>query len=193
MDREFDEPLFLNTCPACGETWLLPVDLGQEFACMMATGLSCAGPLSSSAEALPPEVAGCRPGEAAEARPARAELLCQVLEKHLGVLEAAELLTSYGLAPPSDGELAALSTELRCRRAERGAEQRAAIARAQGSIRKSQQRYVDGKLVEVARGSKYVVEPRESGEERAKTSCSIAILGGRGKPSRTAKKKGPVS
>eukprot|EP00443_Scrippsiella_acuminata_P063960 CAMPEP_0115560552 /NCGR_PEP_ID=MMETSP0271-20121206/100532_1 /TAXON_ID=71861 /ORGANISM="Scrippsiella trochoidea, Strain CCMP3099" /LENGTH=452 /DNA_ID=CAMNT_0002994641 /DNA_START=72 /DNA_END=1430 /DNA_ORIENTATION=+ len=48
QESEGMQDLFLNTCQSCGETWLLPVDLGEEFMCKEA-GKPCGTEASQTA------------------------------------------------------------------------------------------------------------------------------------------------
>lgn len=192
------DDLFLNSCVRCGETWLLPLDFGEEFDCMDA-GKPC-GPQAAQAALASFELdfRGGPGGVAApEGRPppalVRSQLLCQILAKSLGAFEAADLMTRHGFEPPREGELTALEAELRAKRTERARALRAQARSTEGDHRKKAQRYLEGKLVDVAKGTKFLVEPKETAEQRAKTSVSISIVGSRSKPIHDAKKKGPVS
>jgi len=121
----------------------------------------------------------------------RESLLRQALAQHLTELDTSKLLLHHGLEPPQRGELEGLKARRRQEEAERASRREA--SREAGS--KKPQRFVDGAPVEVQRGTEYLVQSKESNEERQKTSCSIAILGSRSKPSRdpSEKKKGPRS
>lgn len=125
----------------------------------------------------------------------RIKLLTRVLGEGMAALEAADLLLEHGLDPPCSGELEELRVSLQEKRAQQAAEARVRARQAQdGSKVRKPQRYLDGKLVEVQKGTRYLVEPKETLEQKKTTSVSIPILGSRAKPSRdTPKKKGPQS
>jgi len=152
------DDLFLNSCGRCGETWLLPLDFGEEFDCMDA-GKPC-GPQAAQAALASFELdfrGGPGGAAASEGRPppapVRSQLLCQILAKSLGAFEAADLMTRHGFEPPREGELAALEAELRAKRTERARALRAQARSTEGDHRKKSQRYLDGKLVDVAKGA----------------------------------------
>jgi hypothetical protein len=192
-----EQELFLNTCLNCGETWLLAIDFGDEFVCEDA-GKSC-GPSASKAAASTfhiseadkedPDVDG------QDTLPSlRTQLLKRVLAEGLTALASADLFLSSGLDPPKPGELDKCRADMQKLRAERAAAQRRNQAvEADRLTRKKQQRYLNGQLVDVQKGTKFLVEPKESAEDRMKTSCSIAILGTHSHPVRTNEKKGPKS
>jgi len=190
--RHEADDLFLNTCAKCGETRRLPADLGTEFICADA-GLQCALCHEERGKGLTSKL---HLGEESDDKGAlRRKLLSRVLGEGMAVLEATDLLLEHGLDPPRAGELEELRVSLQERRAQQAAEARVRARQAQDSSRvRKPQRYLDGKLVDVQKGTRYLVEPKETLEQRQKTSVSIAILGSRGGPKRdTSTKKGPQS
>lgn len=198
--EDSSQELYLNTCALCGETWLLPMDLGEDFLCHE-MGAPCGAEAAKAAIStflMVPEAQGAAaaaaPGseEAAGGPSPRWQLLCRILAEGLATLEASELLTRQGLEPLREGELAALRAELR----RRGAEKAAARAQAaRGGSGKRAVRYLQGVQVEVEKGSKYLAVQKETREDKQKTSVSLLIIGSRTKPMTDArdKKKGPRS
>jgi len=124
----------------------------------------------------------------------RRRLLQEVSAKNLTVLEAADLFLCQGEQPPSELELKAQLVDVQQRAREQKLRQQARVENAAWrAAQKKQQRYMDGQLVEVQRGSKYLVPPKESAVERAKTSVSIVIQGTRRVVTREKEKRGPRS
>jgi len=188
--HETDE-FFLNTCAMCGETRRLPADLGCDFICADA-GQQCSLCHEDMAEA---QASKPHLGEESDDKAAlRRKLLCRVLGEGMTALEAADLLLGHGLDTTHSGELEALRVSLQEKRAQQsaGARLQERQARDSKAVRKPQ-RYLDGKLVEVQKGTRYLVEPKESLEQKQATSVSIPIYGSRAKPTRETKKKGPQS
>lgn len=193
QQRHETDELFLNTCVKCGETRRLPADLGCDFICADA-GQQCALCHEDMGKG---QASQLHTREECDDKGAlRLKLLYRVLDEGMAALESADLLLEHGLDPPRSGELEGIRASLQEKRAQQAAEARVRARQAQDSkstVRKPQ-RYLDGKLVEVQKGTRYLVEPKESLEQRQMTSVSIPILGSRAKPIReTTKKKGPQS
>lgn len=191
--NEEAQEFFLNTCGECGETWLLALEFGEEFVCEEA-GKPC-GASASKAAAASFSLAGVATEESeAEGVSLRSQLLRRVLSEDLTTLAAADIFLSRGLDPPKPAELEHCRVELRRRRIERAREMSSEAAREGDRLtRKKQQRYLDGKLVEVSKGTKFVITPKETAEERQKTSVSIVIVGSRVINTDRTEKKGPRS
>lgn len=196
QESQESEEFYLNTCRYCGETWLLSVELGEDFSCEEA-GKSC-GSAASRAAAASFSLEGPSVEDVdreAEASTLRSTLLRRVVAEGLMTLDAADLFLSKGLEAPKPGELEACKAELKQLSVDRAkAKKEEAVREVERGKRKKQQRYLNGEVVEVQKGSKYLVEKKESAEDRQKTSCSLVIIGshthGSSKPS---EKKGPRS
>jgi len=197
-----DQERFLNTCGRCGETWLLVIEFGEEFMCEEAGG-SCGHAASKLAaasfsfvepDAEDPEAASSAE-EAASAPTQRTLLLRRVIAEGLTTFAAADAFLSQGMDAPRPAELEKVRDDMRQRRAERtAADKRDAQRQADAPKRKTQMRYLDGKQVEVKGNSKYLVEAKESTEDRLKTSCNLVIIGSHSKPERNGPvKRGPRS
>merc|ERR1712178_491653 len=164
-----DSELFLNTCARCGETRLLVIDGGADFVCEEA-GEVCSASIGDAPTAGGTLVAEDDEGDA-EDLPLRSRLLQEVLSQDLTALEAADLFLRHGQDPPLELELKEEEEIVQQHARERKARERAASENEAWRARqKKQQRYLDGQLVDVQKGSKYLVAPKESAEERAKTS-----------------------
>lgn len=194
---EADEELFMNTCRHCGETFLLVLDIGEEFACAD-IGKPCQEALEVT-DSVPgaPAAPGVEDKEDTLQDgmcPVRYQLLCRVIAEGLTAFDAAALFLKEGLEAPQPSELDACRTQQQQRRHEVAAEGRSRAAYEAEKLKaKRQQRYLNGQVVEVSRGSKYLVEQKESAEAKAKTSCSIPILGPHCHGTNDKKKKGPRS
>lgn len=192
-DGTHDESeMFLNTCARCGETRLLLIDGGEDFVCEEA-GEACSKVVidaSNSTNAATAEEVE----DTAEEMSLRRRLLQEVLANNLTVLAAADLFLSQGEQPPSEMELKAEKEGVQRQAKERHARDQVIIDNAAWrASQKKQQRYLDGQLVEVQRGSKFLVEPKESVADKAKTSVAIPILGTRRAVTGEKAKKGPRS
>lgn len=194
---EGDEELFMNICRHCGETFLLVLDIGEEFACAD-IGKPCQGAFEVN-KSLPdaPAITRAESGEDTFQDgmcPVRYQLLCRVIAEGLTAFDAATLFLKEGLEAPQPSELDACRALQQQRRHEVAAEGRSRAAYEAEKLKaKRQQRYLNGQVVEVSRGSKYLVEQKESAEAKAKTSCSIPILGPHCHGTNEKKKKGPRS
>jgi len=191
------QELFLNTCAACGETWLLPMDLGDDFCCQDA-GKPCGEEASQAAVStfLLAETSNESPDavKGTAGTQSRPRILRQILADGLGVLDATNLLLSHGFEPLYNGELEDVKQEIRrAATARNAAARKEAAYNAERGNRKRTQRYLDGQLVDLPKGSKFLVENKETAEDKQKTSVSIAIIGSRSKPMKdpSEKKKGP--
>jgi hypothetical protein len=204
---EEEAEMFLNTCCRCGETLLLVIDVGDEFVCEEA-GKICSNPAAiadtlgyGSSQVGAPPVAKSATAEYEqeetnhEDMPLRTRLLRRILDRDLTTLATADLFLRHGEEPPKPQEISACREEIQRRAKERKAiEKHEAAREAAKASQKKQQRYIGGQLVDVQKGSRYLVEPKESATEKAKTSISITIQGQRrANTSGEEKKKGPRS
>lgn len=203
-NMEDDAGLFLNVCALCGETRLSSEDLGSTFVCQL-LGEECTGGapardefvLRTEQKRMSSEACvGMTDGVEAEGERdrLRAGILWQALATGATFLDTASMLLAHGLEPPQEAEMEALRASARERRLMEAAESaasRVALRQAKGSKPKKQLRYLNGELVEVMKGTKYLApRPKESEEDKIKTSVSLHRLGTRSRSSKEAK-KGP--
>lgn len=195
--EESDGDIFMNTCIDCGETWLLSIDFGEEFWCEDAgkpCGVSASKAAASTFSFGEPVDTEEEAGRCDATSTLRSRLLCRVLSEGLIGVDCAGIFFEKGLVPPKPSEIEAFRAEMQRRRAERAAAIKKEGAREGERMKhKKQQRYLNGQLVDVQRGSKYLVEPKESATDRQKTSCNLVIIGSRSHSSRQSEKKGPKS
>ena len=163
-----DGELFLNTCSQCGETWLLPFEFGEDFVCEGA--VPTCGPDASKAALSTFSTVGRTTRAQVVAMGQRESVLRQALAQHLTELDTSKLLLHHGLEPPQRGELEGLKARRRQEEAERASRREA--SREAGS--KKPQRFLDGAPVEVQRGTKYVVQSKESTKrDRRRRAASL--------------------
>lgn len=195
-----ESELFLNTCALCGETRLFVIDFGEEFVCEEA-GESCTSAVVDSTVnkdrhggRWADEDVEDKNDDTVEEMSLRVRLLQEVLAKNLTMLETADLFLRQGEQPPSELELKAQLEHVQQRAREQKVRQQSRVKNAAWrAAQKKRQRYRDGELVEVQRGSKYLVSAKESAAEKAKTSVSIVIQGARRIMTSDKEKKGPRS
>mmetsp|Transcript_3642 Transcript_3642/g.9225 ORF Transcript_3642/g.9225 Transcript_3642/m.9225 type:complete len:399 (+) Transcript_3642:66-1262(+) len=186
-----DQAMFMNTCCLCGETHVLIADLGHDFTCEF-IDIRCMADEAS---------ASCGRGDAAQVAPhqegtsgtdqhidLRTRCLLQAAHEKLSRFELAELLLAKGLDPAvSEDEVVSAIARSKDRA------QQLAWERSRAKMGPAT-RYLDGQVVQLKNGTRFLQEDKESKEQRAMTSVSIRVLGSHtGTSSIKEKKKGPRS
>jgi len=193
--------LFALVCSACGMVRALPFDADDSFVCSNA-GLECSveGGASSSSRSRTAD-AGAPALDGSELENSRTQLLWKVLIYNMSVSDTVAMFKEHGLEPPSAEELTDLrsNTLETFRKKTMGSRLFAKAAFKSKSKKGPVKRFLNNELVTVTKNDRYVREPKESAEDKAKTSVEIYVIGiGRGgrhavKIAREEKHKGPRS
>mmetsp|Transcript_41978 Transcript_41978/g.98505 ORF Transcript_41978/g.98505 Transcript_41978/m.98505 type:complete len:332 (-) Transcript_41978:103-1098(-) len=185
--------MFLNTCYLCGETHMLIADLGNDFTCEFA-GVRCAG-VEEDADAIQATPSAAQdaksnqPSTASQPLDLRTRILLRAAEEKLSVFETARLFLENGLDPQvGEDEIENAVADVRAK------QKKLDVERERQSRSRPSERYLDGHVVQLKNGSRFLQEDKETKEQKASTSVSIRILGNHtGQGSAKEKKKGPRS